>query len=119
MARSTAQGSLTVESKEMDTGTLCQLVGMRPAKMNHEHNTEERKCCNRKPKETKTEERYLSLTMGEELGSFRPSSYITIEHKSDYRRLIKLKETVCVGKTEYRGMRGTGTSTIRAHFMHG
>lgn len=87
--------------------------------MNHDHNTEERKCCNRKPKETKTEERYLSLTMEEELVSFRPSSYIMIEHQSDYKRLIKLKETVCVGKTEYRGMRGTGASTIRAHFMHG
>ena len=108
MARSTAQGTLMVGRK----GMVCRPVGMRPAKMNHDHNTEEKKCCNRKPKETKTGERYLSSPMEKALGSFRSCSCITIGHKSDYRRLIKIKEIVYVGKTECGGMRGTEVRTI-------
>lgn len=61
-----------------------------------------------KPKGDENWRKIPSLPMEEALGSFRPSSYITIGHKSDCRRLIKIKETMCVGKTEERGMRGMG-----------
>lgn len=63
-ARSTSQGTLIV-GKRNGHSTVCRPIGMRPAKMNHDHNTEEKKCCNRKLKEMKTGKRYLSLPMEE------------------------------------------------------